>query len=64
MCLADIKKPGRIGFLATVPLELIIGHPRRDEMLKPLYELTGEPRFLKAMNLNMLGKVFGQDMGI
>jgi hypothetical protein len=64
MCLADIKKPGRIGFLATVPLELIIGHPSRDEMLKPLYELTGEPRLLKAMNLQMLGKVFGQDMGI
>jgi hypothetical protein len=64
MCLADLKKPGRIGFLATVPLELIIGHPRRDEMLKPLYELTGEPRLLKAMNLKMLGKMFGQELGI
>lgn len=64
MCLADLKKPGRVGFLATLPVELIISHPRRDEMLKPLYELTGEPRFIKAMNLNMLGKVFGQEMGI
>jgi hypothetical protein len=64
MCLADIREPGRAGFLASVPVERIISHPRKDEMLKPLYELTGEPRFLKAMNLNMLGKVFGQDMGI
>lgn len=64
MCLADIQELGRVGFLASVPVERIISHPRKDEMLKPLYELTGEPRLLKAMNIKMLGKVFGQDLGI
>lgn len=64
MCLVDLKKAGNLGFLSTVPIKLLIEHPKSAEFLEPLYKLTGDQRLLPAMGIESRAKVFGQDLGL